>query len=1232
MGYGPRMACWTMAAWLAASLPARPVRADSPGPPVRITVEIDWKAPELPALPDEAAPPPAPTVDLDVPGGRVLGAIAWRADSLGGDEIPSQGGTCRLGVARRGTVRVRVEASSSGTIVIRAGGQATAFSLGRLMETAQKTGPTAPVAVQVTRLGWDVLEVELAPVRDGERTSDGVVAPESTVPVRVGFNVLTAEPTEGVARVVAELRGRPGSDEILWSYDQAHFVASNVAPGATPAVLLPVPAPREEGTYVLSVEATWEPTAANERGSRIGRLIGRRRSPGPATIGATRDVTFAVLGPDRPRSEPPGAATAVESIDLARVRGPRPSASGRAPAPVGGQAGWTVPEAALVEAAFRDRVRGWMPWGADAASLPAAAPEGMPWVALGLHLPHPGRLHRLTLTVSGGEPQGLGVGLIAGGTGGNRRGRVLLDACVARGAGSDQRTYSWPVWPDSTDPVLVIVNRGNDTVQLGTVKLEEIAGELAPAAVIEPEAEPARRVGLVLSRLADLDRFGPRGDPVALGRNLSAYLAHVGATTVVLPDSLAAERSRRRALGGQADTDPIGPDRLEILLKLLAQRKQEALLEVDLNGNLPGLPPLESAESARRGLVRINARGRADDPAYSALNPAVRAAVLARCGGSIAPRRTHPNLAGLVVRLGPGPTLAGPTPTGLDDETFARFVGAMLDPQAARTVPGRDASDPGRFAARGQYLAGPGKAPWLAWRAREVGTLYKELAEGLQAAAPGSLLAIVTPGLDDGPAGRAARLADESGESPVAAWKAIGLDLDQWPRSPEGMVLLRGVTPGLGPLAEELATHPDLDAPVARRVQRGLVLGCEPNVAPPGGALILRAVATREADEPLGHALAALDAHWMLVDLAAVAGREGRLAAMARILRALPAHAEPQARPLLPEKGVSARVWTQDGRSLMALANDTPYPITVEALVRGGGDQPVDDLGRAMRLEPRPVAGGRSVVLELPPFGAAALRVGGEARFEPVNVFQPELAETQYRALSARLERMVQGLPATLPPNPGFEDASPRGAVVAEIGGAAPGAAGWSVQGTGAAASLDATQKHGGSQSLRFEAPNGPASLAGEGFAPPQDRELEVRAWMRADHEGTTVRVWIEGEADGKPVAQRGDLKIDRSWTEKRLRVAGLPDGGLQRLRLRFELPEPATLWIDDMSVRAARAAEPDARAQLVLVKAQQAYRAGRIADFARLANSPLARAAGAPAPPVRTGQAAGASASRRLR
>src|SRR6185312_2676728 len=150
-------------------------------------------------------------------------------------------------------------------------------------------------------------------------------------------------------------------------------------------------------------------------------------------------------------------------------------------------------------------------------------------------------------------------------------------------------------------------------------------------------------------------------------------------------------------------------------------------------------------------------------PAYHPLHPEVRRALRRRVEGAAAARGERPGLAGLLIRLGPGPTLLGSPETGVDDVTFARFVREAFDAETARGIPGVRAADPDRFAARAQFVAGPGRMPWLTWRSRGIAALYGELAEAAAGAAPGALLAVGTPGLDAGPAGREARKVDLSG-------------------------------------------------------------------------------------------------------------------------------------------------------------------------------------------------------------------------------------------------------------------------------------------------------------------------------------------------------------------------------------------------------------------------------------------------------------------------------------
>src|SRR5262249_26911330 len=134
------------------------------------------------------------------------------------------------------------------------------------------------------------------------------------------------------------------------------------------------------------------------------------------------------------------------------------------------------------------------------------------------------------------------------------------------------------------------------------------------------------------------------------------------------------------------------------------------------------------------------------------------------------------------------------------------------------------------------------------------------------------------------------------------------------------------------------------------------------------------------ADEPLGHALAALDAQFVFLAAAAVAGHEERIRRFASVFRALPAwpasplgpRTEPQGLPF----GVAVRKMEDHTQTFPARANAPPYPIRLACLLEAPAAAPVEDLGRGLRLAPVAEPGGRNLVLDLLPFGVGAIRVG----------------------------------------------------------------------------------------------------------------------------------------------------------------------------------------------------------------------------------------------------------------
>jgi hypothetical protein len=742
-----------------------------------------------------------------------------------------------------------------------------------------------------------------------------------------------------------------------------------------------------------------------------------------------------------------------------------------------------------------------------------------------------------------------------------------------------------------------------------------------------------------------LEPFGaspsPR-DALTTAENLVRYLGNCGASAVVLPEQLG-DRSIRRALGGYADEDSTGPDRLQVIRRVLSRQGLSLWLELDFTGPdvLPGLPRADSPESARLGLVRLDRQGQPDGPEYYPLNPQVRDAMKRRVIDALSQIKPLKGAAsrgaGVVIRLGPGPTLLGTPDTGLDDSTFDRFVAESFSPETARGIPGTGQTDPDRFAVRSRYLSGAGRMPWLTWRSRAIASLYTELAEAASTAAPGSVLAVVTPGLDEGPAGAEARRVDRAGLAPSQAWRSVGLDFQAWPSTGPAPPVFRGVVLSTDALGHDLATSPELDALVASRADRGLLLTVHDD--PPERGIWLTAVplgAGPAADELLGHSIAALDARWIFLAQKAVSGQEERLRRFAAVLHALPAwpatSADSDANPAPTPFGVRVRRMTDETQTFLEYANDSPYPIRLASLIEGAGTAAVEDRGRGLLLSPIPEAGGRNLVLDLVPYGVAAIRVGTpRARLLSVTPYPSEAVLTsmqlKFNELSAHLVRLNHGIAASPaePPNPGFEPSAAlppaRAAGSARstantTGGAEAVPAGWRLEPSSgkSTVAIDSENAHAGRGSLKLTAPVAPSSVISEVFMPNLQSSLDIAVFFRSSAPDSRVRLWIEGESEGKPYVRRTELDVSTKWEMQSVRASDIPPDGLDSARLRFELMTPGVLWIDDLHIRgetSSRSARINA--QRMLLAALQAYREQRYADFARLSASHWIRQSATP-------------------
>ena len=388
--------------------------------------------------------------------------------------------------------------------------------------------------------------------------------------------------------------------------------------------------------------------------------------------------------------------------------------------------------------------------GGEAAKLDAADAGGLAWTAVGLKVTHPDRPHRLALKIKGGEPSALGVALVessgAGAGAATSPARLLLDACASGPPilrDGPAASFDWVVFPHSAEMVLVMVNRSPEAeVRAGAITLSEIE-ELAAAPQVQEPA--ARALGLYLTgsdcagpvrRCRGLKRpAANRSEP----RQVPGLLRRHGGRRARRPGGPGSASGPLRA--GRRRSDRPGPTRNDPAdpgsSRMCALAGAAASTGPD---SLPGLPAADSAEALRRGLVRIDSQGRPDGPAYHPLNPEVREAMKQRVTEALAQLKAGepgPGGGGLVIRLGPGPTLLGTPDTGLDDATYRKFTHDTFGPETTRSIPGVESTDPDRFAVRSRYLAGVGRMPWLTWRSKEIAALYAELNAAVRAIAPG---------------------------------------------------------------------------------------------------------------------------------------------------------------------------------------------------------------------------------------------------------------------------------------------------------------------------------------------------------------------------------------------------------------------------------------------------------------------------------------------------------------
>jgi hypothetical protein len=712
------------------------------------------------------------------------------------------------------------------------------------------------------------------------------------------------------------------------------------------------------------------------------------------------------------------------------------------------------------------------------------------------------------------------------------------------------------------------------------------------------------------------------------GTRLAEYLNHVGYNGLMLsvladgsaiyPSDLL-ESTPRYTTGSLFATgqepvanvqDPLRKDVLEMVLRIFDRDGLRLIPALHFTAPLAELEELRRRGDGQSvGLELVGADGatwlaghapqRGLAPYYNPLDERVQSAMLAVVAELVERYRTHPSLAGVALVLSAdGYTLLPGADWGYDDATLARFE---------RETRGKLPAAGEGFRSRVEFLRGPGRNAWLAWRAGNLAQFHRKLQAVISDGRPELKLYLAGVGLSD----RTEFIHELRPTLPSPAIKneealpLAGIDPELY-REHDGIALLRPqrIAPlnSLAAQAVNLEWNNDsvLDREFASAAHPGSLFFHEPQHArlesfdakSPFKQTDTRLLAHPVPTAPYNrrrfiHALATLDAQSLfdggcLLPL----GQEGDLGKLLSAYRELP----DEAFATLPDETqpVTIRTLSQGGRTYVYLVNDSAWRVTVDVSVELPAECGLRSLtpGRPMP----PMVGHdlqRTWTLPLEPFDmvAAAFTAQGaklhDARVTPDDDVPGRLHAT-IDDLYQRAAVLANPPPYDVLQNAGFEEPPKRGGAIV----------GWEtdppavvprnnpldhiIVRSDPCAELDENDPHSGRRAVKFSRATSAGSLKSHPFPAPRTGWLSVSVWMRVADASRQPRLRLalegkRGTAAYDRVAPIGDgegvPKLRDTWTQYVFEFANMPAEGLSPLRLHFYFVGPGEVWLDDVQL-----------------------------------------------------------------
>ncbi len=316
------------------------------------------------------------------------------------------------------------------------------------------------------------------------------------------------------------------------------------------------------------------------------------------------------------------------------------------------------------------------------------------------------------------------------------------------------QTYRLYLWPNESTAWLVLANRhANQNSNLLDVRVlsgpDRIPVPVQPKAISTRKSElPTRGMMALLESPTFPENFGaseyvdpsvgqPLDDWVTFYEGVDRLIQHLkarnlaGAFVTVLSDGSSLYPSATLQPGPLYDTgcflsggnDPMRKDVLELMFRMFQREQLKLIPVVSFNGPLSGLEQSSGSELVDYNGRRLPAEGIDNLPRYNPLDSAVQREVEKAIEELVNRYRHHEIFRGVAVTCRPDTvTLLPGQQWACDESTIKRYLNTT-------NIDAAGLSNLRSHSERMNFLMGPQRENWLAWRAAEMRSFYGRLSE-----------------------------------------------------------------------------------------------------------------------------------------------------------------------------------------------------------------------------------------------------------------------------------------------------------------------------------------------------------------------------------------------------------------------------------------------------------------------------------------------------------------------